>query len=207
MAETVPNRADDPGFRRILWIALAANWAMFAIEGPAGTLAGSSSLQADAVDFLADGATYGLTLYVAARSLVWRASAGLAKGLMMGAFGIAVLVWTGYRAFHPGLPEAATMGVVGALALVINVWVALILYRFRHGDSNMRSVWLCTRNDAINNLAVIAAAGGVAVTASRWPDLAVGIGIAALEISAAWIVIRQASAELRSHAKGGDTAH
>lgn len=201
MTEAVQTNAEDPGFRRILWLALVANWVMFAIEGTAGTLAGSSSLQADAVDFLADGATYGLTLYVAAKSLLWRASAGFAKGLMMGAFGVGVLVWTGYRAFHPGLPEAATMGLVGTLALVVNVWVALILYRFRHGDSNMRSVWLCTRNDAINNIAVIAAAGGVAVTASRWPDLAVGMGIAALEISAAWVVIRQAAGEIRSRSE------
>ena len=191
-----PAAADDPGFRRILWLALSVNWTMFVIEGSAGTVAGSSSLQADAVDFLADGFTYGLTLYVAARSLRWRATAGLVKGLVMAAFGAGVLVLTVYRAFHPGVPEAATMGVVGVLALVANVWVALTLYRYRHGDSNMRSVWLCTRNDAINNIAVLAAAAAVAVTSTAWPDLAVGFGIAALELWAAWQVIGQAVGEL-----------
>ena len=169
-----------------------------AVEGTAGVLAGSSSLQADAIDFLADGATYALTLYVAARSLMWRAAAGMAKGLVMAGFGIGVLIVTAYRAFHPALPDATTMGVVAIIALVVNVWVAMMLYRYRHGDSNIRSVWLCTGNDAINNIAVLAAAVAVAATSTRWPDLAVGFGIAALELSAAWQIIRQASDELRS---------
>ena len=116
----------------------------------------------------------------------------------MAGFGFGVLAITAYRVFHPAIPEATTMGVVAIIALVVNVWVALMLYRYRHGDSNIRSVWLCTRNDAINNIAVIVAAVLVAATATRWPDLAVGFGIAALEISAAWQVIRQASGELRS---------
>jgi Co/Zn/Cd efflux system component len=188
----------DPTFARILWLALVANFAMFVIEGTAGVLANSSSLQADAIDALADGMTYALTLYVAARSLLWRASAGMAKGFLMAGFGFSVLVITGYRAFHPAIPEATTMGVVAIFTLVVNVWVALMLYRCRHGDSNMRSVWLCTRNDAINNIAVLVAAVLVAVTSTRWPDLAVGCGIAALEISAAWQVITQALRELRS---------
>ena len=185
-------------FARILWLALVANFSMFVIEGTAGVLANSSSLQADAVDFLADSLTYALTLYVAARSLLWRAWAGLAKGLLMAGFGFGVLAITGYRAFHPAIPEATTMGVVAIFALVVNVWVALMLYRYRHGDSNIRSVWLCTRNDAINNIAVLVAAVLVAATATRWPDLAGGFSIAALEISAAWQVIRQAYGELRS---------
>ena len=199
MAETTnQGSASDPAFARILWLALIANWGMFAVEGTAGVLAGSSSLQADAIDFLADGATYALTLYVAARSLMWRAAAGMAKGLVMAGFGIGVLIVTAYRAFHPALPEATTMAVVAIIALVVNFWVAMMLYRYRHGDSNIRSVWLCTRNDAINNIAVLAAAGAVAATSTRWPDLAVGFGIAALELSAAWQIIRQASDELRS---------
>jgi Co/Zn/Cd efflux system component len=171
---------------------------MFITEGTAGVLANSSSLQADAIDFLADSLTCALTLYVAARSLLWRAWAGLAKGLLMAGFGFGVLAITGYRAFHPAIPEATTMGVVAIIALVVNVWVALMLYRYRHGDSNIRSVWLCTRNDAINNIAVLVAAVLAAATATRWPDLAVGFSIAALEISAAWQVIRQAYGELRS---------
>ena len=195
---TDQDAAKDAQFARILWLALVANFAMFVIEGTAGALANSSSLQADAIDFLADGLTYALTLCVAARSLLWRASAGLAKGLLMAGFGFGVLAITGYRAFHPAIPEATTMGVVAIIALVVNVWVALMLYRYRHGDSNIRSVWLCTRNDAIHNIAVLVAAVLVAATATRWPDLAVGFGIAALEISAAWQVIRQASGELRS---------
>jgi Co/Zn/Cd efflux system component len=192
------NDAMDPNFSRILWLALLANFAMFAIEGTAGNFANSSSLQADAIDFLADGMTYGLTLYVAARSLLWRASAGLAKGVLMAILGFGVLVITGYRALNPVIPEATTMGVVAIIALVVNVWVALMLYRYRHGDSNIRSVWLCTRNDAINNIAVFVAAVLVATTATQWPDLAVGFGIAALEISAAWQVNTQALGELRS---------
>ena len=132
----------------------------------------------------------------------WRAGAGIGKGLAMGAFGAAIFLATMLRAFEPGAPAAATMGVVGLLALVANVGCAAALFRYRGGDSNMRSVWLCSRNDGINNLAVLAAAGAVFVTASRWPDLLVGFGLALLELTTAWQSIRQATGELRQARPG-----
>ena len=154
-------------------------------------------MQADAVDFLADSATYGLSLYVVGKSLAWRAGAAFAKGAAMAAFGIGVLAMTAWRAATPEVPDAAAMGAIGFLALVANVVSAAVLYRFRHGEANLRSVWLCSRNDAINNVAVLAAAAGVFATASRWPDIAVGGSLAFLELWAAAVILRQAAAEWR----------
>ena len=191
------DEARDAALRRVLWAVMAVNAMMFVVEGTAGLLSGSMALQADSMDFLGDSLTYAVSLFVVGRSMTWRAGAGLGKGLAMGAFGAAILVVTMMRAFEPGAPEAAAMGAFGLLALVANVGCAVVLFRFRGGDSNMRSVWLCTRNDAVNNLAVLAAAGAVFITASRWPDLLVGFGLALLELTAAWQIIRQATGELR----------
>jgi Co/Zn/Cd efflux system component len=185
------------GFRRVLWIALAVNAGMFLVEGISGLLGNSVSLQADAVDFLGDAANYGLALAVLGMSLVHRARVALLKGTSMGLFGVWVVGNAVYNAFVLALPSAAVMGGVGFLALVANLAVAVLLYRHRNGDSNRQSVWLCTRNDAIGNLAVMAAATGVFASGTPWPDLAVAAIMAALALSSSYRVIRQALGEVR----------
>ena len=183
--------------RRALWAVLAINAAMFVTEMTAGVWGQSVALQADALDFLGDSATYAMTLMVLGMSLRWRAAAAMIKGLAMGGFGFWVIGMTGYHFILGSLPNAAIMGSIGTLALGANVISAVILFRHRKGDSNMRSVWLCTRNDAIANLAVIAAASGVWVSGTGWPDLTVGAVIAALALSSSVAVLRQARGELR----------
>lgn len=192
--------ADDHRYRRVLWTVLAVNAVMFIVETGAGAHAGSVALQADALDFLGDAANYGISLYVLARSLRWRASTALLKGATMIAFGIVILAITVWRAVILGVPSATIMGSIGLAALGANLLCTLLLFRFRAGDANRRSVWLCTRNDAIGNLAVIGAAGAVAATATPWPDLAVGAIMAGLAIFSGTHVVRQAAGELR-HAR------
>jgi len=192
----------DASRRRVLRLVLAINAVMFVVEGTAGLLAGSLSLQADAVDFLGDSIAYAVSLLVIGHSLRWRASAALFKAGMMGFFGLAVLANTIHHAFAPVAPDAAAMGAVGILALAANLASAVLLFRHRGGDANMRSVWLCSRNDAVGNLAVLFAASGVAITATGWPDLAVGFGLAALQLGAAASILRQAQRELRVPAAG-----
>ncbi len=201
--------AADPGAgharylrqRRVLWAVLAINAAMFAIEIVAGWYAGSTALLADALDFLADSATYGLTLWVLARSRRWKAAAALIKGAGMGALGVWVVAVALWRALDPALPDAAVMGGVGLLALAANLSAAMLLFWHRGDDLNMRSVWLCSRNDAIGNLLVIAAASGVFLSATAWPDLIVGGVIASLQLSAAWSIVSQAVRELRAESR------
>lgn len=190
----------DPRFRRALWIALALNGSMFLVEVIASLLGRSASLQADALDFLGDSWSYGVTLAVLGMSLRARTMAALAKGATMGLFGLWVVGSTAYHAFTGNVPAAGIMGPVAILALAANVTVTLLLLRFRNGDANMRSIWLCSRNDAIANLAVLAAAGGVVATGTGWPDILVATGIAALNLSAAASVIHQARHESRHHA-------
>jgi len=189
--------ADSPRYRRILWIALALNAAMFAVEIGAGFRSGSVSLLADAIDFFGDAANYGVTLAVLSMGLVWRARAALLKGVSMLGFGVFVAGKAAWSAVQGVPPEALTMGVVGTLALAVNVAVAVMLYAFREGDANMRSVWLCSRNDANGNVAVMLAALAVFGTGTPWPDLAVAAGMAYLAISGGWSVLRQARGELR----------
>lgn len=184
-------------YRRIMWAVLAVNAAMFLIEAGAGLGAKSVALQADALDFLADAATYGITLFVLPMAIRWRARAALVKGASMALFGLWVLGATAYNAFLLDAPDALVMGSVGVLALLANLFCALLLFRFRGGDSNKRSAWLCSRNDVLGNLAVIVAAGGVSATGTAWPDLAVALIMAALWVHAAVQIIRQAIAELR----------
>ncbi len=185
-------------YRRVLYIVIAINGSMFAVELGAGMFAHSVALQADALDFFGDTVTYAITLMVLAMSLRWRARAALLKGATMGLFGLWVIGQTVYHALLPGVPVAAVMGAVGLAALVANLVSAVLLYRHRQGDANMRSVWLCSRNDALGNLAVVAAASGVFATDTAWPDLAVGAGMAALALTSCWQVVRQASGELRT---------
>jgi Co/Zn/Cd efflux system component len=197
--------ADDapPRFRKALWIALAINAGMFLVEIVAGVAAGSSSLQADAVDFLGDAANYGVSLFVLGMALHRRAMASVLKGATMAAFGLWVIGNTAWHLLNGTVPAAAVMGAVGIAALVANVAVAVMLYAFRDGDSNMRSVWICSRNDALGNLAVLAAASGVVATGSGWPDFAVAAIMAALAVSGAAQVLRQAVAELRAAPAAG----
>lgn len=189
--------ADSPRYRRVLWAALVINLAMFFVEVLGGWNSRSVSLMADSVDFFGDAANYGMALAVMGLSLRWRAGSALIKGASMGAFGLFVLGRAAWSAWQGVVPEPFTMGVIGALALLANVAVALMLYAWREGDANMRSVWLCTRNDAIGNLVVLAAALGVFGTHSAWPDLAVAGVMAILALSAARSVIGQAREELR----------
>ncbi len=181
----------------MLWIALALNAAMLVVESVSGWEAGSVALLADAVDFFGDAVSYGLSLAVLSLAMVWRSRTALAKGLTMGGYGVFILVQAGLSAAHGVVPEARTMGAVGALALAVNIFVALLLYAYRNGDANMRSVWLCTRNDAIGNLAVLIAALGVFGTGTGWPDLAVAAVMGCLALFASRSVVAHALRELR----------
>jgi len=192
-----PTFADDPRWRRVLWLALAANGAMFFIEIIAGLGADSRSLQADALDFLGDAANYAISLGVAGMTLAWRARAALAKAASMVAFGLWVLGNAIYAVVAGAAPDPQTMGLTGALALAVNLAVALLLYRFRDGDANRRSVWICSRNDAIGNIAVLVAAMGVFGTGKAWPDLVVAALMASLAIWGSIEILAQARSELR----------
>ncbi|MCB2077186.1 MAG: cation transporter [Novosphingobium sp.] len=188
----------DPRWRRVLWVALIVNATMFLVEMAAGAAADSRALQADALDFLGDAGNYAVSLAVVGAALAWRARAALLKSLFM--LGFAAWVFSSaILAFVNGTaPDPTTMGAVGALALAANVGVALLLYRHRTGDANMRSVWICSRNDAIGNVAVMLAALGVFGTGSAWPDLIVATIMAALALTGGLQVFRQAMAELKA---------
>lgn len=197
----------DPRYRRILWVALVVNAAMFAVEVGAGVQSGSASLLADAIDFLGDAANYALSLWVLAMALTWRARAALIKGASMLAFGVFVVGRVAWGAWQGTAPEPFTMGAIGLLALAANLGVAVLLYTYRDGDANMRSVWLCTRNDALGNVAVMGAALGVFGTGSAWPDLAVAAVMAWLAIAGGTSVIRQARQELASETVPASHGH
>jgi Co/Zn/Cd efflux system component len=192
-----PPPSVDPAYRKVLWTALLLNAAMFVIEIAGSVQSGSVSLLADAIDFFGDAANYGLSLAVLSMALSVRAKASLLKAASMAGFGIFVLGRALWSALNAEPPQPLTMGAVAGLALAVNLFVAWQLYRYRNGDSNMRSVWICSRNDAVGNIAVALAALGVFGTGSAWPDLLVAAGMAALALSGAWSVMRQARAELR----------
>lgn len=173
---------NDPRWRVILWIALVANAAMFVVEIVIGVAADSRALQADALDFFGDSANYAISLFVAGMALSWRSRAALVKAVTMLAFGLWVIGYAIYGLVAGANPEPQAMGIVGTLALLVNVAVALMLFGFRQGDANMRSVWICSRNDAIGNIAVLVAALGVFGTGRAWPDLLVASLIAGLAI-------------------------
>ena len=193
-----PNQTthNDPRWRTILWIALVANAAMFLVEIVAGVAADSRALQADALDFFGDAANYAISLGVAGMALAWRARAALLKAATMLAFGLWVIGYAIYGLFVAATPEPQTMGLIGTLALLVNLAVALLLFRYRTGDANMRSVWICSRNDAIGNLAVLAAAVGVFGTGQAWPDLLVASIMAGLAIWGSVEVFGKAREEL-----------
>jgi cation diffusion facilitator family transporter len=183
------------GFRRALWAVIAINATMFLVEMTAGQLAGSQALQADALDFLGDTLTYGISLFVLGHSLRVRANAALFKGVSLAVMGLWVFGATAYRVLVLGVPDAPIMGAVGVMALIANLASVLILMRYRDGDANVRSVWLCSRNDAIGNVAVLVAAAAVWVTQTAWPDLMVAAIMAGLFLWSAAQIIQQARNE------------
>ena len=187
----------SPVYRRVLWTVIAINAAMFGIEMAAGMMAGSQALQADALDFLGDTLTYGLSLYVIGKSLRARTAAALFKGVTLALMGLWVLGDTLYAVLILGVPRAEIMGLVGFLALAANLVCVLLLLRFRHGEANVRSVWLCSRNDAIGNVAVMLAAGGVWASGTAWPDVAVAATMAGLFLWSATLIVVQAVREYR----------
>lgn len=189
--------AGSSRYRRSLWIALAVNAAMFVVELGASFSAESVSLLADAVDFAGDAANYGLSLGAIALGTLWQSRAALVKGFSMTAYGVFVLAMAGWSLLSGSNPEPVTMGIVAFIALAANLGVAALLFAYREGNANMRSVWLCTRNDAIGNIAVLAAALGVFGTASRLPDLVVAAIMASLAISSGVSTVRRAREELR----------
>jgi Co/Zn/Cd efflux system component len=191
-----PHRGNS-AYRRVLWVVLAINAVMFLVEIGAGVAAGSASLQADALDFLGDAANYAISLLVVGMPLRYRATAALAKGATMGLFGLWVIGTVIWHLMHGTLPSALTMGAIGFAALVANAVSFGMLWVYREGDANMRSAWICTRNDVLGNLAVLFAALCVFGTGTGWPDMAVAAIMAALALQGAAIVMRQSFGELR----------
>ncbi len=192
-----------PGYSQVLWIALAVNALMFVVEVVAGLFAGSLSLQADALDFLGDAGNYALSLWAASRALHVRARVATLKGITMGLFGLWVLVRAVLGVGGGDVPHAEVMGLTGLAALLANLGVAVLLYRYRNGDSNMRSVWLCTRNDVLGNLAVLLAASGVFALGARWPDLLVAAVISSLALVGAVQILRHAKRDQQSSCSSG----
>jgi Co/Zn/Cd efflux system component len=190
----------DHRYRRILWAALGVNFVMFGVELIASLVAGSVSLRADALDFLGDAGNYAVALAVAGLALQWRARAALVKGMVMALFGFWVAGGTVHHTITATVPQGDMMSGVGLLALAANLGVAVLLYRYRRTDSQALSVWLCTRNDCIANIAVMVAGAGVLLSGTPWPDIAVAAIIATLGLTSAQQIIRQALGELRTPA-------
>lgn len=190
-------------YKRRLWAVIALNATMFFVEMGAGQLAGSLALQADALDFLGDALTYGISLAVIGASLRVRASAALAKGFSLLGMALWVFGSTTYQVFYIGVPEAGVMGIIGFLALITNLLSVLLLVRYKDGDANVRSVWLCSRNDAIGNVAVMLAALGVWGTATGWPDLLVAAIMAGLFLNSSVQIIAQGWREWRTELATG----
>ncbi|QOW46274.1 MULTISPECIES: cation transporter [Acinetobacter] len=196
--EPAPQKPNSK-FRTALWIALIINLTLFFVELVGGAYAHSSALWADSLDFFGDAVNYGISLAVLGASLYWRATVALIKGLTMALFGFVVIGKSAYAYMQGIPPEAMTMGAIGILALIANVIAAVILYAFRDGDANMRSVWLCSRNDAIGNVAVIFAAVGVFGTGSLLPDIIVAVIMATLGLTGGYQVIKKALQERREN--------
>ena len=198
-AKDVPEIDDlTSEYRRALWVVVALNIGYGAIEMVGGVLADSQALKADALDFLGDGAITFLGLLAIGWSTLWRARSALIQGLFLGALGLSVLATTVYRLLAQKQPDAEVMGVLGGIALLVNVVAAAALLPHRTGDANARAVWLFSRNDAIGNAAVVAAAGLVAWTGTAWPDLLVAIVIASLFLQSSWSIVHDARSDLAS---------
>lgn len=185
--------------RRILWIVLVLNLIMFFVEGIAGWLAQSNALMADALDMLGDAAIYAFSLFVIQLAPIWRTRAGTLKAVIMSLFAFGVLGAAIYRVYHEVVPVAEAMGIVGGMALAVNLFCTYLLVRFRNDDVNMRSAWLCSRNDVLANLGVLLAAWGVAWTGSHWPDLAVGVIIAGLILHSSFGIFKDAKLEIKNN--------
>jgi len=196
--DDAPFDGADPRFRRVLWGVVLLNLGMFVVEIIGGVAGQSMALKADALDFLGDAFTYALSLAVIGRAARVRARAALVKGASLAVLGLGVLGMTMYRILVLGQPDAMVMGGIGTLAFAVNVLSALLLLRYREGDANVRSVWLCSRNDAIGNAAVVLAGLGVFASGTPWPDLAVAGIMATLFLSSAAGILRQATGELRA---------
>ncbi len=194
-------------YKRVLWVIIAINGAMFGVEMSAGLAAQSMALRADALDFLGDTATYALTFWMIGRPAKWRAGAALFKGVSLGAMAVWILSESIYRVFVLGQPDEFMMGSIGLLAFAANLVSVLLLLKYRDGDANVRSVWLCSRNDAIGNLAVVGAALLIAGTGSPWPDLIVAMLLAGLFLNSSAKIIRQAVGELRHLTDHGPQVH
>src|SRR5580704_4109223 len=189
----------DPRYKAVLWFVIALNGVMFLVELVAGRISGSQALQADALDFLGDTMTYGISLAVIGASLKTRATAALFKGISLSVMGLFVFGSTAYQLLVLGLPRAEIMGSIGFLALAANAASVLLLMRYKDGDANVRSVWLCSRNDAIGNVIVMIAALTVWGTACAWPDLAVAGVMAAIFLTSSVQILRQAWMEYRGN--------
>lgn len=185
----------DPAYKRILWIIIAINGVMFGVEMVAGWIAQSQALQADALDFIGDTLSYGISLWAIGKAATIRSNAAIFKGISLLLMSLWVFGSTGYRVFVMNNPEAITMGVIAIAAFIANLTCVLLLVKYKDGDANVRSVWLCSRNDAIGNLIVLIAASGVWATSSAWPDLIVAGIMAGLFLSSAWQITTQALRE------------
>jgi Co/Zn/Cd efflux system component len=184
-------------YKRRLWFVIAINASMFLVEMAAGALAGSQALQADALDFLGDATTYGISLAVIGAPIQIRARAAVLKAVSLTGMALWVLGSTAYHVLMLGIPRAEVMGIIGVLALAANAASVLILMRYKDGDANVRSVWLCSRNDAIGNVAVMIAALAVWSTATKWPDLLVAAIMAGLFLNSSIQILRQSFREMR----------
>jgi Co/Zn/Cd efflux system component len=196
----------SPAYKRTLLAVIGLNLAGFAASGTAAMASGSTALAANAGDFLGDSLTYAVSLAVIGRSARLRASAALFKGATLGVAGVALLGFAGWRLLNGAAPDGGTISLFGAIGLVLNVVAALLLFRFREGDANVRSVWLCTRNDALENVGVIGAGGLVALTGAVWPDLAMGALLGVILLHSAWEIIDRARKELVSTSNNHQTA-
>jgi cation diffusion facilitator family transporter len=184
--------------KKVLTIVLVINAVLFIVEAIAGLLAHSTALLADSLDMLGDSLVYGFSLYVLWRSAQWKATAAIVKGVIMAAFGVGVLTQAVYKMMLDIVPAAETMGIIGAVVLLANTICFLLLYRHRSDDLNMRSTWLCSRNDIIANVSVLLAAAGVKLLSSGWPDIVVGVAIAVLFLKSAFNVLKNSFEELHN---------
>ena len=185
--------------RKILWTVLVLNLIMFFVEGITGWMAQSNALMADALDMLGDAVVYGFSLFVIQLDPIWRTRSGILKATIMSVFAFSILGSAIYRVYHHVVPIPSAMGIVGSIALAVNLLCAYLLLRFRKDDINMRSAWLCSRNDVLANLGVLAAGGGVAWTGSHWPDLAVGMIISVMILQSSFGIFKDARLELKNN--------